>query len=268
MTDAVEPGRIEMMLESRVAVVTGATRGLGEGITRAFAAEGATVAMFGRDLGRLRQHEQELAGAGSTAVPHQVDVSSSAAVAAAVDATLNRFGRIDILVNTAGIAPSVPLVEMTDRDRDEVFAININGSFNCARAVLPSMIDAAYGKIINLSSVTGPLVSGKGLTAYAASKGAISGFTRTLALEVAEHGINVNAILPGSFDTPMMRDIARLRSDDEDGYLRALGSGMPMGRLGSSEEVGDLAVFLASERSRYITGAEIVIDGGNVICEH
>ena len=98
MTDAVEPGRIKMMLESRVAVVTGATRGLGEGITRAFAAEGATVAMFGRDLGRLRQHEQELAGAGSTAVPHQVDVSSSAAVAAAVDATLNRFGRIRLLL--------------------------------------------------------------------------------------------------------------------------------------------------------------------------
>ena len=112
------------------------------------------------------------------------------------------------------------------------------------------------------------MVSGKGLTAYSASKGALSGFTRALALEVAEHGINVNAILPGTFDTPMMRDIARHRSADPEKYLTELGQGMPLGRLGSQEEMGDLAVFLASDSSRYITGAEIVIDGGNVICEH
>ena len=157
---------------------------------------------------------------------------------------------------------------MSDDARDEVFDVNINGTWNCARAVLPSMVAQRYGRIINVSSVTGPLVSGKNLTAYSASKGAVSGFTRALALEVAEHGITVNAILPGTFDTPMMRDIAESRSSDPERYLRELGQDMPLGRLGSPEELSDLAVFLASDRSRYITGTEIVIDGGNVICEH
>ena len=257
-----------MILESKVAVVTGASRGLGEGITRAFAREGACVAMFSRDLSLMQEHEREMADRGESAIPFQVDVASTEAVRNAVGRALDHFGRIDILVNNAGIAPSVALVEMSDEARDEVFAININGTWNCSRAVLPSMIERAYGKIINISSVTGPLVSGKGMAAYSASKGAISGLTRALALETAEHNINVNAILPGSFDTPMMRNIARIRSDDEDQYLHSLGKGIPLGRLGSMEEMGDLAVFLASDRSRYVTGTEIVIDGGNTICEH
>ena len=179
-----------------------------------------------------------------------------------------RFGPADILVNNAAIAPSVPFVEMTEERRDEVIDINIKGTWNCARSVLPSMIERGYGKIINVSSVTGPLVSGKGVTAYSASKGAVSGFTRSLALEVAEHGINVNTICPGTFDTPMMRGIAQSRGADEDQYLRDLGRGMPFGRLGTMDEMGDLAVFLASDASSYITGAEIVIDGGNIIQEH
>ena len=257
-----------MMLNNTVAVVTGASRGLGEAITRALALEGSTVAMFSRDLERMKAHEEELAGNGATALPYQVDVRNSADVQQMVEAVVCRFGGIDILVNNAGIAPLVPFVEMTDTDRDDVFDVNIKGTWNCARAVLPSMTARHCGRIINLSSVTGPLVSGKGVAAYSASKGAVSGLTRALALEVAEHGITVNAVLPGTFHTPMMTDIARSRSSDGEAYLRELGSGMPLGRLGSAEEVGDLVVFLASDRSKYITGAEIVIDGGNVVCEH
>ena len=257
-----------MMQNEKVAIVTGASRGLGEGIARALALEGASVGMFSRDTQRLRQLESELAAQDATAVPFLTDVSDSAQVRQSVEAVLSRFSRIDILVNNAGIAPSIPLVEMTDAARDEVFDVNINGTWNCARAVLPTMIDQRCGRIINVSSITGPMVSGKNLTAYSASKGAMSGFTRALALEVAEHGITVNAILPGTFDTPMMRDIAATRSSEPERYLRELGQGMPLGRLGAPEAIGDLAVFLASDRSRYITGAEIVIDGGNVICEH
>ena len=181
---------------------------------------------------------------------------------------IERFGAVDVLVNNAAIAPSAPLVEMSDEGRDEVFDINIKGTWNCSRAVLPTMIERGYGKIINISSVTGPWVSGSGMAAYSASKGAVSGFTRALALEVAEHGINVNAICPGTFDTPMMRTIARRRSADPEAYLRDLGREMPLGRLGTMSEMGDLAVFLAADESSYITGAEIVIDGGNIIQEH
>ena len=257
-----------MMLTEKVAIVTGASRGLGAGIARALALEGASVAMFSRDMERLSGLETELAAENATAVPFPTDVSESSVVQQSVEAVRSRFGRIDILANNAGIAPSIPLLEMADAARNEVFDININGTWNCARAVLPVMIKQRGGRIINVSSITGPMVSGKNLTAYSASKGALSGFTRALALEVAEHGITVNAILPGTFDTPMMRDIAATRSSEPERYLRELGQGMPLGRLGTPEDIGDLAVFLASDRSRYITGTEIVIDGGNAICEH
>lgn len=257
-----------MMLTEKVAIVTGASRGLGAGIARALALEGASVAMFSRDMERLSGLETELAAENATAVPFPTDVSESSVVQQSVEAVRSRFGRIDILANNAGIAPSIPILEMADAARNEVFDININGTWNCARAVLPVMIKQRGGRIINVSSITGPMVSGKNLTAYSASKGALSGFTRALALEVAEHGITVNAILPGTFDTPMMRDIAATRSSEPERYLRELGQGMPLGRLGTPEDIGDLAVFLASDRSRYITGTEIVIDGGNAICEH
>jgi len=257
------------LLKDRVAIVTGASQGLGEGIARAFAREGATVALFSRNIERLRQQEKAIRDLGQKAAVFQVDVSDAAQVNQAVREVLERFGRVDILVNNAAIAPSMPFVEMPDEVRDSVIDVNIKGVWNCTKAVLPGMIAQKYGKIINISSVTGPIVSGKGVTAYSASKGAVSGFTRALALEVAEHGINVNAICPGSFDTPMMRSLAKPRGwASEDDYIKELGKEIPLGRLGTIDEMGDLAVFLASDKSKYITGAEIVIDGGNTIQEH
>jgi hypothetical protein len=254
------------LLKDRVAIVTGASRGLGEGIARAFAREGAAVALFSRNIARLRELEREL---GEGAVAFQVDVSDAGQVTQAVGEVLERFGRVEILVNNAAIAPSMPFLETPDEVRDSVIEVNIKGVWNCTKAVLPGMIAQKYGKIINISSVTGPMVSGKGVTAYSASKGAVSGFTRSLALEVAEHGINVNAICPGSFDTPMMRSLAKPRGwASEDDYIKELGKEIPLGRLGTIDEMGDLAVFLASDKSKYITGAEIVIDGGNMIQEH
>ena len=161
------------------------------------------------------------------------------------------------------------LMKIYIKVKDNVINVNIKGVWNCTRAVIPHMLKQRYGKVVNISSVTGPMVSGKGMTAYAMSKGAVSAFTRTLALEVAEYGINVNAICPGSFDTPMFRSVAGPRGwDSEDAYVKHVGKEIPLGRLGTIEEMGDLAVFLASDKSKYITGVEIVIDGGNIIQEH
>ncbi len=256
-------------LKDRIAIVTGASRGLGEGITKAFAGEGATVVLFSRDVQRLEKHVADLKALGQRAVAFPLDVADVEQVNRAVEQVVSQFGRVDILVNNAAIAPSMPFVEMSDDVRDSVIDVNIKGVWNCTRAVMPRMIKQRYGKIINISSVTGPLVSGKGMTVYAASKGAVSAFTRTLALEVAEYGINVNAICPGSFDTPMFRSVAKHRGwDSEDEYVMHVGKEIPLGRLGTIEEMGDLAVFLASDKSKYITGIEIVIDGGNIIQEH
>jgi len=257
------------LLKDRIAIVTGASRGLGEGIAKALAAEGATVALFSRNVPRMRKHVADLKAKGQEALAFKVDVADVAQVNRAVGEVVSRFGRVDILVNNAAIAPSMPFVEMPDAVRDNVIDVNVKGVWNCTRAVMPLMIKQRYGKIINISSVTGPFVSSGGMTAYAASKGAVSAFTRTLALEVAEHGINVNAICPGSFDTPMFRSVAEPRGwKSADEYVRHVGKGIPLGRTGTIEEMGDLAVFLASDKSRYITGVEIVIDGGNIIQEH
>ena len=257
------------VLKDRIAIVTGASRGLGEGIARAFAEEGATVALFSRDMQRLKKQVSDLKMLGQEAEAFPVDVADVEQVNRAVEKVVSQYGRVDILVNNAGIAPSMPFVDMPDEVRDDVIDVNIKGVWNCTRAVIPLMLKQRYGKVINISSVTGPLVSGRGMTAYAASKGAVSAFTRTLALEVAEYGINVNAICPGSFDTPMFRSVARPRGwDSEDEYVKHVGKEVPLGRLGTIEEMGDLAVFLASDKSKYITGVEIVIDGGNIIQEH
>ena len=256
------------LLNGRTAIITGAARGLGAGVTRAMARAGAAVVLFSRDRERMTSIVDELNESGFEALQCVVDVGDRNRVDEALARAIERFGQIDILVNNAGVAPSTPFLSVTDTERDHVLNVNFNGVWNCCQAVLPAMIERGYGKVINISSVTGPLVSGKGMAAYAASKGAVSALTRTLALEMASEGINVNTICPGSFDTPMMRELAAARGDDPSAYLHAVGASIPLGRMGSAHDLGSLAVFLASDAASYITGAEIVIDGGNVIQEH
>ena len=145
------------VLKDRVAIVTGASRGLGEGITTAFAGEGATVALFSRDIQRLNKHVADLKALGQEAVAFPVDVADVEQVSRAVDKVVSLFGRVEILVNNAAVAPSMPFVEMSDEVRDSVIDVNIKGVWNCTRAVMPLMLKQRYGKVINISSVTGPL---------------------------------------------------------------------------------------------------------------
>jgi len=204
---------------------------------------------------------------GYNAVSYPVDVVNEDRTAQAAAEIQDRFGSLDILVNNAGIAHFSPFLEMDNSQRDKVFNVNFFGAWNCCKAVLPLMIQQDYGRVINISSVTGPRVATAGLTAYAATKGALSALTRTLALEVAAHHVTVNAILPGFIDTALTKPMADDMQMDEKTFSQWLQQSIPLKRFGTIEELGSLAVFLASNESGYITGQEIVIDGGNTIQE-
>jgi NAD(P)-dependent dehydrogenase (short-subunit alcohol dehydrogenase family) len=254
-------------LTDRVAIVTGAYRGIGAGIARVLAEHGAKVILTDV-LDTVKDTAEEISRPGLKAMPLKMDVTDTDQVNSAVREALNQFGRIEILVNNAAIYPRCELVDMPDEFIRRMFDINVFGMFRCTRAVLPTMIKQRYGKIVNISSVTGPMVADPsgGQTAYAASKAAVWGFTTALALEVAQYGINVNAVCPGHIDTPGGRK-QLANGEVPDSTVEELGRTIPAGRLGTPIEVGDLVAFLVSDESKYLTGTHITIDGGNIIQE-
>jgi len=254
-------------LEGKIAIVTGAARGNGEGIAKVLAQDGATVVLTDV-LDLVHQTAQSITESGYRALSFTMDVTNPTEVNDVVQKVLMQFGKIDILVNNAGICKLANLVDMPNEVRDTMFNVNIEGTFIVTKAVLPSMLKQKYGRIVNLSSVTGPLVADIGETAYAETKAAIWGFTRALAFEVAKYGITVNAICPGMIDTEMVRGMAvQTNPNDPQSALRDLARGIPMGRLGTIEEVGQLAAFLASDEAKYITGTPVLIDGGSTLPE-
>jgi 3-oxoacyl-[acyl-carrier protein] reductase len=168
---------------------------------------------------------------------------------------VERFGKVDILVNNAGIYPMKPFVEMTEQEWDQVLDVNLKGVFNCTKSVLPTMIDRKYGKIISLSSIAGSLVGFPNLVHYSATKAGIVGFTKTLALELAPYGINVNAVAPGPIETPRASKLGQEMYEQTKAAI-------PLGRWGHPKDIASLVVFLASDESSFITGQCITIDGG------
>lgn len=253
-------------LAGRVAIVTGAAQGIGKGIAKVMGAEGARVVLF--DIAdvvhKTAEAVREVAGPGRDIKAFKVDITDAGQVSRAVERILEAFGTVDILVNDAAVVCFAPFLDTTDEMRDRTLDVNFRGVWNCAKAVLPAMIAQKHGRIINMSSAAA-ITSSKGLTAYSASKGAISAFSRALALDVAEYGINVNTIIPCYVATEGLDDIAKSMGVTPEAYLDKIGRTIPKGRLASVDEIGDLSVFLASEASNYITGQEIVIDGGNLI---
>lgn len=254
-------------LDGRVAIVTGAAMGNGNGGARGLAKNGAQVILA--DISdKVVDAAHELVKQGYKASAVQFDVRNFTDVKKAVDGICEQFGRIDILFNNAGVIKLYQFEEMSDEVRDFHFDVNIKGVWNCAKAVWPYMVRQKYGKIINMSSVTGPMVVDVGETAYATTKAAIWGFTKALACEGGPYRITVNAICPGYILTPMAEQIAKESNPENpqaaiDGIARAV----PLGRLGSIDEIGDLVAFLASDESSYITGTQIVIDGGSTLPE-
>ncbi|MDF1495248.1 glucose 1-dehydrogenase [Caproiciproducens sp. CPB-2] len=255
------------MLSEKVALVTGAGSGIGFGIARELAAKGAFVILAGRS-GQAKAASEELNRQNFHTATVKMDIADRESVSAGVAGALMQYGRIDILVNNAGIAKLSRFEAFPDELRDRHIDINLKGTWNVTKAVLPCMLKNRWGRIINIASVTGPYVSDPGYTAYAMTKAGLVGFTKSLAVELAKDGITVNAICPGFILTPnVRRSAAATNPRNPNLVLESIAAGVPMGRLGAPEEVGKLAAFLAGEESSYITGTENVIDGGNLLPE-
>ena len=254
-------------LKGKNAFITGAAMGNGKGIAKVLAKHGATIFLI--DISeKVYETANEFKSKGYNANPCIVDVTKYDKIREAVNKIIEKYNRIDILVNNAGVIKLKSFLETTDEIRDYHFNININGVWNCTKAILPSMIEQKYGKIVNMSSVTGPMVADEGEVAYATSKAAIWGFTKGLAREVAKHNITVNAICPGYVLTPMVQGMANeVQPDNPQKVIDEIANPIPMKRLADIEEIGELAAFLSSDESTYITGTQIVIDGGSTLPE-
>ncbi len=254
-------------LDNRIAIVTGAAQGIGNGSAKVLAKHGATVILM--DFAEsVEAAAEEIRSMGYQAAAKRVDVSNLEDVQRAVDEVAAEYGRIDILFNNAGVNRRVRFEELDTKTRDFIFGVNIIGVWNMARAVYPYMLKAKYGRIINTSSVTGVKVVDEGQTTYSMTKGAVLSFTKALAYEAGPYGITVNAVLPGWVRTPKVEQVAAdSRPEDPEGALRDMAGFIPLKRLCDIEEIGDLVAFLASDEAKYITGTEMVIDGGSTLPE-
>ncbi len=243
------------MLEGKIAVVTGGTRGIGFAIVKAFLNEGAKVALFGS---RQETVDKAIASldAGDRVVGYCPNLSNYAEVEAAVASVKEKFGRIDILVNNAGVSAREPIFNMTPEQFDSVMNLNVNGVFHCTKAVAPIMQEQHAGSIINTSSMVSLYGQRSGVS-YPTSKFAVNGMTKSLARELGPHNIRVNAVLPGVTRTDM---VAALPEQ----LVAQISAGIPLGRVGEPEEVAEAFVFLASDRASYITGAILSVDGATM----
>ena len=247
---------LDVQLKGRTALITGASRGLGKSMALALGRAGARLALVGRDAARLDAVSAEARQSGAEAEPYRADVSNEAEVSQLANAVLERFGPVHILVNNAGINVRKNVPEFTLEEWNRVIGTNLTSAFLMCRAFVPHMKGQGYGRVINMTSIMSH-VSLPGRAAYSASKAGLLGFTRALALEVAGDGISVVAISPGPFATEM--NIPLMNDPEKNAQFL---SSIPAGRWGKVEDIGALALFLCSEHASFITGTDLLIDGG------
>ena len=240
-------------IKDKIAIVTGAGHGIGREIALVLARNGAEVVVT--DVSdEIFEVGKQIEALGAKALPMKCDVTELEQAQSVEERVAGKYDRIDILVNNAGIYPTKPFLEITPEDWNKVLRINLNGAFHCTKAVLPMMVKHGYGKIVNIASIAGAVVAFQNLVHYSASKAAIAGFTKSLALEVAQYGINVNAVAPGPIDIGTM-------SPETEMYKQLIKT-IPLGRMGLPRDIANLVVFLVSDDSNFITGQCIVSDGG------
>ncbi|MFD3992808.1 3-oxoacyl-ACP reductase FabG [Streptomyces sp. NPDC058548] len=243
-----------------VAVVTGAGRGIGAATAERLAADGAAVVVLDLTEGDAAGTVTAIRAAGGRATAVGCDVTSSEQVDAAIDRTVAEYGRLDVLVNNAGVLRDNMLFMMSDDDWDTVVDVHLRGAFLCSRAAQRHMVRQGSGKIVNLSSVAAD--GNRGQANYAAAKAGVQGLTRTLAIELGPYGINVNAIAPGFVATAMTERTARRTGADPEEFRRAAAARSPLRRVGSPEDIAAVVSFLAGEDAAYVTGQTIHVDGG------
>ncbi len=244
-------------LNGKVALITGSARGIGEAIAALFAQEGANIVLSDVNETLLKDTEARIKSLGVEALAFKVDVTNETQVEDMVKKTVDKLGRIDILVNNAGITRDNLLIRMSESDWDAVLSVNLKGAFLCTKAVSKVMIKQRSGKIINMASIIG-ITGNPGQANYAASKGGLIAFTKTMGKELASRNINVNAIAPGFIKTEMTD---KLPEDSKKAMLERI----PLNRLGEVKDVACAALFLASDDANYITGYTIQVDGGMAV---
>jgi 3-oxoacyl-[acyl-carrier protein] reductase len=248
------------LLAGRTALVTGGTRGIGRGIAEVLCGAGARVLISGRDADRGEKAADEISTPDAPCVFRRADVRSMEDLQAAADYARERFGSLDVLVHNAGIYPEIALEQMSEADWDLVHTTNLKSAFFAVRACLPLLKQSPAGRIVFVSSITGPITGYPGLAAYGASKAGMDGFMRSAAIEVAPFGITVNAVAPGSIRTEGLADLG----EQAIASMQAL---IPLKRLGEPRDVGGAVLYLVSDLASFVTGQSLVVDGGQILPE-